>query len=82
MIDNQNDINLHVVHTAHTPNVFIYKYIYYFYSFDVRSMNSCLHIHWILEFKYNIIMSDVLLCVVRGIININKFEVRLYHPPT
>ena len=27
-------------------------------------------------------MSDVLLCVVRGIINVNKFEVRLYHPPT
>ena len=26
-------------------------------------------------------MSDVLLCVVRGIINVNKFEVRLYHPP-
>ena len=27
-------------------------------------------------------MSDVLLCVVRGIIKVNKFEVRLYHPPT
>ena len=27
-------------------------------------------------------MSDVLLCVVRGIISVNKFEVRLYHPPT
>ena len=27
-------------------------------------------------------MSDVLLCVVRGIINVNKFEVRLYSLPT